>query len=58
MYLNKQQAAKMFGVSVSTVNNYMRLGMPFLKIGAGKLVRFEREKIEAWLMEKGRTNES
>ena len=53
MYLDKKQVAERFGISVSTVNNYMREGMPFYKIGAGKLVRFVPEEVEKWIKERG-----
>lgn len=53
MYLDKKQVAERFGISVSTVNNYMREGMPFYKIGAGKLVRFVSEEVEKWIKERG-----
>ena len=51
MYIDKKQIAERFGISVSTVNNYMREGMPFYKIGAGKLVRFNAEEVEKWIKE-------
>lgn len=53
MYIDKKQVAERFGISVSTVNNYMREGMPFYKIGAGKLVRFVPEEVEKWIKERG-----
>lgn len=53
MYLSKKQVAENFGISVSTVNNYMRQGMPFYKVGK-KLVRFIYEEVEKWIAEKGR----
>ena len=53
MYLDKKQIAERFGISVSTVNNYMREGMPFYKIGAGKLVRFNPDEVEKWIKERG-----
>lgn len=38
-YLTKEQAASMFGISVSTVDNYKRNGLiPYTKIG--RAVRF------------------
>ena len=52
MYLDKQQVAEKFGISVSTVNNYMKDGMPFFKIGAGKLVRFSSDEVEKWIKER------
>lgn len=51
MYLDKKQVAEKFGISVSTVNNYMRQGMPFYRI-RGKLVRFVYEEVEKWIKEK------
>ena len=51
MYLNKKGIAEKFGISVSSVNNYMRQGMPYYKIGS-KLVRFNPEDVEKWLKEK------
>ena len=56
MYLSKKQVAEKFGISVSTVNNYMRQGMPFYKVGK-KLVRFIYEEVEKWIAEKGRWGE-
>ena len=53
MYLSKKQVAEKFGISVSTVNNYMRQGMPFYKVGK-KLVRFIYEEVEKWIAAKGR----
>ena len=51
MFLKKKEVAERFGVSVSSVNNYMRQGMPYYKIGS-KLVRFNPEDVEKWLKEK------
>ena len=53
MFLDKKQVAEKFGISVATVNNYMRDGMPYYKIGAGKLVRFKAEEVEKWIVERG-----
>ena len=53
MYLNKKELAERFGISVSSVNNYMRQGMPYYKIGS-KLVRFSSEDVEKWLKEKSK----
>lgn len=52
MFLKKKEVAERFGISVSSVNNYMRQGMPYYKIGS-KLVRFNPEDVEKWLKEKG-----
>ena len=51
MFLKKKEVAERFGISVSSVNNYMRRGMPYYKIGS-KLVRFNPEDVEKWLKEK------
>ena len=51
MFLKKKEGAERFGISVSSVNNYMRQGMPYYKIGS-KLVRFNPEDVEKWLKEK------
>ena len=51
MFLKKKEVAERFGISVSSVNNYMRQGMPYYKIGS-KLVRFNPEDVEKWLRER------
>ena len=51
MFLKKKEVAERFAISVSSVNNYMRQGMPYYKIGS-KLVRFNPEDVEKWLKEK------
>ena len=51
MFLKKKEVAERFGISVSSVNNYMRQGMPYYKIGR-KLVRFTPEHVEKWRKEK------
>ena len=51
MFLKKKEVAERYGLSVSSVNNYMRQGMPYYKIGS-KLVRFNPEDVEKWLKEK------
>lgn len=51
MFLKKKEVAEHYGISVSTVNNYMKRGMPHYKIGS-KLVRFNSEDVEKWLKEK------
>ena len=54
MFLKKKEVAERYGISVSSVNNYMRQGMPYYKIGS-KLVRFNPEDVEKWLKEKANT---
>ena len=51
MFLKKKEVAERYGISVSSVNNYMRQGMPYYKIGS-KLVRVNPEDVEKWLKEK------
>lgn len=51
MFLKKKEVAERYGISVSSVNNYMKQGMPYYKIGS-KLVRFNPEDVEKWLKEK------
>ena len=51
MFLKKKEVAERFGISVSSVNNYMRQGMPYYKIGS-KLVRFNPEDVGKWLKER------
>ena len=53
MFLKKKEVAERFGISVSSVNNYMRQGMPYYRIGS-KLVRFDPEEGEKWLKERGK----
>ena len=53
MFLKKKEVAERYGISVSSVNNYMRQGMPYYKIGS-KLVRFDIKDVEKWLREKGK----
>ena len=51
MFLKKKEVAERYGISISSVNNYMRQGMPYYKIGS-KLVRFSSEDVEKWLKER------
>jgi phage terminase Nu1 subunit (DNA packaging protein) len=53
MFLKKKEVAERFGISISSVNNYMRQGMPYYKIGS-KLVRLDIKDVEKWLREKGK----
>lgn len=49
--LSKKEIAKEFNISLPTINRYMKMGMPFYKVG-GKLVRFYPEEVKKWLIEK------
>lgn len=49
-YISRQDAAKLAGVSVSTVTKWMQSG-EFLCIGAGKVLRVHRQQFLNWLNE-------
>lgn len=51
LYLNKKEVAEKIGVSVPTVERYMRKGMPYYKVN-GFLVRFKLDEVMNWI-EKG-----
>lgn len=44
--VSKKEIAKHFGVSVPTVDRWIKVGVPHYKIG--KLVRFEIEEVKEW----------
>lgn len=48
---SKRQVARWFGVSVRTVERWMRRGLPYLRLGPTSKhpVRFRREDVERWL---------
>jgi excisionase family DNA binding protein len=47
-YESKQQLATRIGVSVRTIDNLMKRGLPYLAL-TGKLRRFPRSIVDAWL---------
>lgn len=52
--LTKKDLMKVFNkVSLSTINRWMKKGMPFIKIDKARTgsVRFNAEKVEEWLYE-------
>lgn len=49
-YLNKQQACSYLGVSNNTLDSWIRIGLPVIRIG--KSVRFNRNAIDNWLNSK------
>ena len=51
MYLTKKQIAEKIGVSVATINNYMKAGLPYYKIGT-RIVRFKLDEVEKWIKER------
>lgn len=50
-YENKKQLAARLGVSVRTVDNLLKRGLPYCKL-TRKLVRFPRVPVDAWLAER------
>ena len=52
VYIDKNCLAKRLSISISTVNNLMAQGMPYLKIG--KAVRFDIKEVLQWLKERGK----
>lgn len=44
--VSKKEIAKHFGVSIPTVDRWIKAGVPHYKIG--KLVRFEIEEVKEW----------
>ena len=48
--INKKELAEFFKVSLGTIDNFMRDGMPYMKIG--KSVRFDKEKVIEWFKNK------
>jgi len=48
--LNKKEIAAHFAVSIPTIDRLMKEDMPYTKLG--KSVRFDLEKVKAWLEEK------
>ena len=46
-FLNKQQACHYLGISNNTLDNWIKKGLPTIKIG--KTIRFNKEAINSWL---------
>ena len=47
-YETKEQLAQRLGISGRTVNNLMRRGLPYIRLG-GKLLRFPKAIVDAWM---------
>jgi len=45
-WISKRDLASALGVSVSFINKYMRLGLPYQKFG--RLVRFQRAEVDSF----------
>lgn len=50
--LNKKELAAKLKVSIPTVNRWLRIGMPRLKIGY--IVRFRLSEVEEWVKNGGK----
>jgi len=53
--VTKRMVAKHFGVSMRTVERYMRIGLPYEKPFPGGSVRFVLSEVEQWFHEHHRT---
>ena len=50
--MSRGEAAEHFGVSLATLDRWVRKGAPFLRVGCVK--RFDRAELQAWLRGGGR----
>lgn len=46
-FLNKQQACKYLGIANSTLDSWIKKGLPVIRVG--KTVRFDRAELNHWL---------
>ena len=46
-YLNKQQACEYLGISNNTLDEWIKKGLPVIRIG--KTVRFNKTEVNRWL---------
>lgn len=46
-YLNKLQTCQYLGISNNTLDSWIKLGLPIIKIG--KTIRFDKNAINSWL---------
>ncbi|MCK1167683.1 helix-turn-helix domain-containing protein [Streptococcus uberis] len=46
-YLNKLQTCQYLGISNNTLDSWIKLGLPVIKIG--KTIRFDKNAINSWL---------
>ncbi|TKK48857.1 helix-turn-helix domain-containing protein [Streptococcus agalactiae] len=46
-YLNKLQPCQYLGISNNTLDSWIKLGLPVIKIG--KTIRFDKNAINSWL---------
>ncbi len=52
-WVDKRTVARHIGCSVRTVENYMKLGMPYVKRFANGPVRFRLSEVDAWMRGRG-----
>jgi excisionase family DNA binding protein len=50
-YENKHQLAARIGVSVRTIDNLLKRGLPYIRL-TRKLIRFPRVAVDQWLTER------
>ena len=50
MYLTSKDLEKKYQISRSTVDNWKKEGLPFIKIG--RSVRFDEKEVERWINER------
>ncbi len=48
MFKTKKEIAEILGVSISTINKYVKQGMPYYKF-THKLIRFKLEEVYEWV---------
>ena len=46
-FLNKQQTCNYLGISNNTLDNWIKKGLPIIRIG--KTVRFDKTEVNRWL---------
>jgi excisionase family DNA binding protein len=48
--LDKKELAEWLGISIPTIDRWRKDGLPFIQ--TGKLVRFQKTKVQSWLDER------
>ncbi|MGT2895997.1 helix-turn-helix transcriptional regulator [Streptococcus entericus] len=49
-YMNKEQTCIYLGIANNTLDNWIKKGMPVIKIG--RTIRFNKHEIDRWLCQK------
>lgn len=47
-YLTVKDLCEIYGVSKTTVMNWRKAGIPFVRLGT-RMIRFKKEEVEQWL---------